>query len=290
MRIRRLLTVGNTALAILLGYVVLKTMLGPASSGNKTSPQSAQAAQAEIETAPLPQMSAWQHDKPTTGKLFGYVADESGLMRSNAESTVGTKVNLQLLGTVAGPTTLARAVIRNPADDSVESYRTGQHVGQAKIVRIERNQVLLVVHGRHVLLRPGNGKTAATVAATTAKGNQVSSPATDRQSVRPVRNAAATAKVQWLTSPVESLLNTASLEPYICDGQTQGLRISGVGESAVARYIGLRDGDVIRSINGQSLSSKQKAFQVFKKAWTQEHLDVELLREDKIEKLSLTLK
>jgi type II secretory pathway component PulC len=54
--------------------------------------------------------------------------------------------------------------------------------------------------------------------------------------------------------------------------------------------LGLRDGDVIRAINGHRLSSKQKAFQIAMKARSQAALSVELQRDNKIKKFSLPLK
>ncbi len=53
--------------------------------------------------------------------------------------------------------------------------------------------------------------------------------------------------------------------------------------------IGLRNGDVVQSVNGQQLTSKQKAFQVLMKAKTQSKIDIQLLRDGQSRNLSFDL-
>ena len=57
-----------------------------------------------------------------------------------------------------------------------------------------------------------------------------------------------------------------------------------------AKDLGLREGDVIRAINGQRLDSKQKAFQIAMKARSQATLSVELMRDNEIKTFSLPLR
>ena len=74
------------------------------------------------------------------------------------------------------------------------------------------------------------------------------------------------------------------------DDQPQGMKITGLEKVAIAELIGLKNGDVIQVVNNQKLTSKQKAFQVFKKAATQTSLDIDLLRGNKLKTLSFPLK
>ena len=83
------------------------------------------------------------------------------------------------------------------------------------------------------------------------------------------------------------LFRQAIVEPYVEKGQTEGLRISGLEKIPDAALLGLRNGDIVQSVNGQSLTSKQKAFQVLQKARTQSQVSLQLSREGKITELSL---
>lgn len=85
------------------------------------------------------------------------------------------------------------------------------------------------------------------------------------------------------------IFRRATIEPYVKDGQTEGLRLSGLENIPMAEMLGLRNGDIVQSVNGQQLTSKQKAFQVLMKAKTQSSIDVQLLRDGQSKNLSFKL-
>ena len=67
------------------------------------------------------------------------------------------------------------------------------------------------------------------------------------------------------------------------------MKITGLDQSPLAALVGLRDGDVVQTVNGQDLDSKQKAFQILKKARTQSKIDIHVLRNGKAKNLSFDL-
>jgi len=88
---------------------------------------------------------------------------------------------------------------------------------------------------------------------------------------------------------VDNVLRKATIEPYVRNGRPQGLKITGLEENPLTAMVGLRNGDVIQTVNGQTLTNKQKAFQVIQKAKSQSKLNIQLLRDGKAKELSLDL-
>ena len=84
---------------------------------------------------------------------------------------------------------------------------------------------------------------------------------------------------------VETILRKAVIEPYQINGQIEGLRITGLDKILLARALLLKSGDIIRAVNGQPLSSKRRAYEIFKKARKLPTMKIELLRDGK-QKLS----
>jgi len=79
-------------------------------------------------------------------------ADEDGLEQ--------TRLRLVLLGTVIGGTDDARAIIRNEQTKQEDLYRVGSEIQGARINRISRGRVVLLVNGREEVLTirdPGSG-------------------------------------------------------------------------------------------------------------------------------------
>jgi len=68
-----------------------------------------------------------------------------------------------------------------------------------------------------------------------------------------------------------------------------GQNVADLENIPMAKALGLKNGDIIRVVNGHRLTSKQKALQVFKKARSQETMSVELLRDGETKELSFDL-
>jgi S1-C subfamily serine protease len=98
------------------------------------------------------------------------------------------------------------------------------------------------------------------------------------------------APVQSRSSPMETILAEAVIEPYVVNNLTEGLMITGIQNLKAASDLGLKNGDVIRSVNGHRLAGRQTAFQVFKKAMSGQSVGLELMRDGKIKKLSFPLR
>ena len=79
--------------------------------------------------------------------------------------------------------------------------------------------------------------------------------------------------------------NEAAIESYYINGQIDGLRISGLDKILVAKELLLKSGDIIRVVNGQPLSSKIRAYKIFKRARKLSTMEIELLRDGKSQTL-----
>jgi general secretion pathway protein C len=89
---------------------------------------------------------------------------------------------------------------------------------------------------------------------------------------------------------VEQLLRRATIKPYRVGGQTIGLRMTGLAKIKSARSLGIESGDVIRSVNGHRLTSKKRAYQVFKKGRSKSTMRVEFLRGNEVNTLLISFK
>ena len=97
-------------------------------------------------------------------------------------------------------------------------------------------------------------------------------------------------RIQTKIKYVETILRKAVIKPYQINGQIQGLQLNGLEKILVARDLLLKSGDIILSVNGHALSSKKRAYQVFKKARKLPMMEIELLRDGKSTTLLYCLK
>lgn len=212
----------------------------------------------------------------------GIAYPQANASRSAFDSMASAgELGLKLMGAIAGGPAASRAIIQNTSDKTIGTYRIGDVVASATVDAIQRDAVILRHQGRHLVLRLHTGA-----------GND-DRGASGREQQRAI---AQTAPVTGGPTPlstqagyVEEVFHNVTIEPYRKNNRTQGLRISGLEKVPLAEMFGLKNGDVIRTINGQQLTSKQKAFQVLMKAKTQSRVDIQLLRDGKSKDLSFEI-
>jgi type II secretion system protein C len=197
------------------------------------------------------------------------------------------ELSLELVGTVCGNTAVSRAIIINTKTKLLGMYKTGQNIGDARIKSIEENSVILLHNGQRKMLilnRTGRDNKNNTQMLSPAAISETSKSASP---VLPVKQSID--ETQTKITHLEMILTKATIEPYLIDDQVEGLRITNLDTIPMAKAFGLKEGDIIRRVNGQRLTSKQKAFQVFKKARSEATMNLELLSDGETKELSLTL-
>lgn len=86
-------------------------------------------------------------------------------------------------------------------------------------------------------------------------------------------------RVQTKLKYIESILKKAAIELYYINGQIEGLQIKGLDKISQAKALQLKSGDIILAVNGQALTSKKTAYDIFKKARKETMLVADLLRD-----------
>jgi type II secretion system protein C len=210
--------------------------------------------------------------------------DSSGGIRQSA----GRELGLSLLGTLAGSPMISRAIIKDLKTNTVGLYRVGDTVSTARIDTIEKDIVVLLDMGQRKILSlwtsesKQNGSEHKLAYSSNADKSLRTAGADSIVMPKPVERAEQT--------NIDTMLRKAVIKPVSVNGQTEGLMITGVEDTAIAKKLGLKDGDVIRVVNGQRLTNKQQAYQVFKKAGAQPSVDLELSRGNNIKTLSFPLR
>ena len=194
-----------------------------------------------------------------------------------------------LRATFAGPSLISRAIIQDVSARTTDSYKIDDVIYEAgngspavRLEAVKKNAVVLTCNGQRRILRLRGNKTSSVSDKKNSRKASLSKP------VAVIKKPLS--KVRLRNEFIEDFFNTARIEPYMVDGKIRGLRLKELDKMKNSHFIGLRNGDVIQVINGQELTSKQKAFQVLKKAMTQPHLDIEFLRDKKHKTLSFPMR
>lgn len=205
-----------------------------------------------------------------------------------------TDLKIRLVGTmVAEPAVYSAAFIVHEGGDDGEArgYSIGHKIQDAEIVAIEKLKVTL---------RRGDGRTEVLTASdgeTNAGGSAPSSPAGDGDSEGGVEKV----------SDNEYVVDRAVIDQYLGDleglskmgrallhrgpdGEFDGYRLSAIRRDTIADKLGIKNGDVIHSVNGQPLNSVQNAMGAYQTMQSSSEFEFEVTRRGEVQKLKYTIR
>jgi type II secretion system protein C len=292
---RKALLAVKLTLALVLGHVIVRTTLTPQHSGETLAANVADCRDEKtaVEAPVVPDGPAPDYSAIVERDLFGsHVSSSKAVESAPPDHGVGSvqpsddELRIALLGTVAGSPAVSRAIIKDTETNVLGQYKTGDTVLTASIESIEKDRIVLLHRGqrRIVTLHAKESAPEAAAGARVAVRANVSKPVRVAPSPKPRMTFADKFRRAAIMLP------KASVESHTVQGKVEGLRLTDLENIEGVEDLGLREGDVIRAINGHCLDSKQKTFQIAMKARTQEALSVELMRDNKIRNFSLPLR
>ena len=292
------------ALVLILGYVVITAVLMPQHTGEIFVPDSAVGTENIIAVEPTssPDSPVEDYSAIVEQDIFGSSSrTKKSLQGDNGVGpalSAEEELGIVLLGTVAGSPEISRAIIKDIKSNELSLYKTGDTVATpswkgsstAHIESIEKDVVVLLHQGQRKILDLGARESAARHPVDKQHDADNAHAALSNNAAQAVEtnppaqfHTSAGAKLRY---DIEIMLTKAVIEPYTIDGQVEGLKITGLENIRGAEELGLKNGDIIRTVNGHRLTSKQKAYQIFKKARSQAAANIELLRGNETKTLS----
>jgi general secretion pathway protein C len=298
--IRKVLFVSKLVLLLVLGCLIVRAVLLLQPRAVVFAPASAVATQNPGAPEAANSMGAGDSDTSVIIRRNIFGDDHSAIGQNSLGPNVGLaaavpsaekELGLTLVGVVCGAEVVSRAVIRDEQTSVLDLYRIGQVVAGARVESIQEDAVILLHNGQRKML---SLKTAGRGNESSTRAPSFETLQTAQDSVRRTEPEAsagqADSEAQTGIGRVEAILKQAVIRPHTVNGQVEGLRLSGLENIPAAAALGLRNGDVVRSVNGHTLTSKQRAFQVLMKAKSQPTISLELSRGEKTKKLSFDLR
>jgi general secretion pathway protein C len=225
--------------------------------------------------------------------------------------------NLKLVGTVVGTPERTYAVIEDLGTKRQELYRLGDLVRDAKVVEVTRNRVVLDNRGRREELFSFEKSDSAGTPPSESMPRQSAAPrrspppgASQPRELPPEPQPeqepeVAEAEIEQVSENmwrinrddlVEQLDNfgqmmkEARLTPHFTGGQPDGFMITNLPRNSFLGRMGLRNGDIMKGVNGQKFGSLEEFFQAYQQLQTEPILQLEIERSNRSEMLSYEIR
>jgi len=181
------------------------------------------------------------------------------------EALKPTELKLKLWGTITGEDGLTRAVIEDQTKKEQAFFRAGENVASAKIKLILREKVILSVKGEDQILeieRPtGLGGPAFSPRVGPSVNRPPSAPQQAARQARPRSIRMKLDRLGTISDNPEDWIKDATAAPFVSDNGENGLMINRITPSSPLRRLGIRNGDVVVSINDQPVGELGDIFE-----------------------------
>jgi general secretion pathway protein C len=185
----------------------------------------------------------------------GIASRQDALAETQDEPLEKTRLQLALWGTVTTDSaTGSWAVIENKKTREQSLFQVGDPVADgAVITQIARSQVILRVNGQNEVL-----EVDLTQAPSSPAPSFRAQPEPDTQETE-----IAPPSLETPETGLPALMKQVRVRPFFSDGKPDGLLLYGIRNDSVFQQAGLRNGDIIKSINGGDTLSAQDAVTIF---------------------------
>ena len=198
---------------------------------------------------------------------------ELGKEEKETETLEPTKLKLVLWGTVTGQDNVY-AVIEDKKVRKQALYQIGDLIQGAELKKILRNKVILVFQGKDQFLE---------VQTDSGKGpglrNLKETIPVEADPVKRVFDHDA-------PDDIGSIMRQVKFRPHFSEGEPDGLMVYGIRPNSVFRKIGLRNGDIIKDVNGVGIVSENDVTSLLAEIEDQDDLKLTLFRRGKIKELT----
>jgi type II secretion system protein C len=189
-----------------------------------------------------------------------------------------TDLKVKLLGTiVAVPDIFSSALIYDETTSSSFGYGLEDKLYDATVVRIEAKRVTIRRgDGTEEILSLGESEaprpTAVAEGATAGTEEGISKVSETEYTISRETFDKYMSDIEGLSKLGRGLLHRAP------DGGFDGYRLTSIRRNSVAEQLGIRNGDIVHAVNGQSLDSVQSALSAYNSMGSQSNFSIEVTR------------
>jgi general secretion pathway protein C len=225
--------------------------------------------------------------------------EEKPVNEEQVKNLAKTPLDIRLRGTAVRDEGDSFAVIEDRRKRKEDLYRIGDTIlGEAKVLQIFENRVVIVREGKKEILELFGEKEQATgrrqeVASSKRSPSVPGGRRVPGSGVRRLgsnRWSISAEEIESAKSNMSQLMTQVRIVPNFTEGKPDGFKLLSIKRGSLFSRLGLRNGDIIRKINGVLLDNPQKAFEIYQELESGQSIDLDILRGRREQTLSYELR
>ncbi len=204
--------------------------------------------------------------------FFKVMDEKDKLAVASGESAPGAVSDLQLIGTITGPPSIAMAMIQKKTDKNPEIYKLGSNVSGHKLVGIFESKVRLKMNNDIFDLELYNKN----------QGEPGKSGQGTEGSDKIRKNFSRAELQQKVFNNMDNAMKGLMAGPYRINDKVEGYRLMKVQEDSVLFMLGARSGDIVKRVNGKVLNSTERLYEMWASIKNESSISIDIDRNGKI--------
>jgi general secretion pathway protein C len=205
-----------------------------------------------------------------------------------------TPLEIRLRGTAVRDGGSSFAIIEDRRSRKEDLYHIGDTIqGEAKITQILRDRVVILRDGKKEILELSVTKEKGRRPqgrAVTSKKQPAAVPGKGIRRLGSNRWSVSSEELESAKSNMSQLMTQVRVTPNFTEGQPDGFKLLSIKRGSLFERLGLRNGDIVRQINGASLDNPQRALELYGGLESGQTITLGILRRGKEQTLRYELK
>lgn len=173
---------------------------------------------------------------------------------------------IDIIGIIYFPQGNSYVIIKNKKNNNESIYREGEIVEQAKIIKIKQDKVYFEYDNKKVVLNLENKGIESGLIIYKEELKEITKNSQNISKQIPediiTMNVSFNETINALIND-KKLIENLSIIPNISEGKIEGFKISNLPENSLPYQYGLRNGDIVKRVNGILIDSMSTAFKVY---------------------------
>jgi general secretion pathway protein C len=188
---------------------------------------------------------------------------------------------IDLRGTVAGESQYGFAIVEEKKTRKQSLVKTGDVLAGAKVVRINRNSIDLLVEDQEQTLKMAESNEAPILSSSPTETAAAEEPPVPDDALMLNRS-----EIEAEFQDMGSMLRQAQIRPYFNAGSPEGFMITNIRSGSLYQKMGIKNGDIIQGLNGNAIRTADDMVKLYNLVKSSPSLALSIKRRGKAETLN----
>jgi len=205
-------------------------------------------------------------------------------------TTSSQALSFKLKGTVVGAEEFTFCIIEDKTKRKDDLYQKGDKIQDMEVGEITANSVVLTRGAEKIVLYIDEEYKGIKASEGVVAAKPSLPDFSSLENPSPNKWILSKEDVLQATRNASQIMSDLKIRPNFSGGKMEGFKIDDINEGSIALAMGIKKGDIVKKINGETIDSPKKIFEFYRSLEKSGSIQLEISRGDSTETLTYEIK